>query len=202
MLFEKTSRGVRSRLVTKAPTFLSVGLSQVLAVLLVLAGSLWLASCAPFQTLHQTYIYKGPSGLSDNVTSQNTIAVRWQPQAGPQVAASQPDPIFLKAELIGPFLSIDALLHAVKQSAINGSFDGKPVATAAPTLKVDTWTNRTLTSYVPVPSTLKPGCYDLYYTVTVQANNGSTSTRSDAPMKIHLPDNASCDGTIQSAIAP
>lgn len=184
----------------KTYTSLQVNCSRMLAIAFVLAGSLWLPGCAFYQTPHQTYIYRGPAGFDNNLASQDSIAVLWQPQAGPQVNASQPDPIFLKAELIGPFRDMDALLHAIRQSMINGSFDGKLVVATAPTLRVGTWTKRVMTSYVPVVSTLKAGCYVLHYTVTVQTSNGNTSTRSDAPIRIHLPDNASCDSTIQSPL--
>lgn len=168
-----------------------LNLYQILTVLLILAGSLWLTSCAPNQTLHQTYIYKGPSGFYD-VTSQQPIAVQWQPHAGPKVDASQPDPIFLRADLIGPFLTVNDLLQWARQDSAAGAPSTRPVVASAPLQKATTWTNRAMTSYVPVPAQLPPGLYDLRYTVTVQSQNGNTVTRSDAPIKVHCPENTTC----------
>ena len=126
------------------------------------------------------------------MTSQKSIAVQWQPHAGPQVDASQPDPILFKADLIGPFHTIDDLLAWARQNSASGTSNTRPVVATAPLQKVDTWTNRVLTSYVPIPAELPPGLYDLRYTVTVQSQNGNAVTRSDAPIKVHCPEDAPC----------
>jgi hypothetical protein len=165
--------------------------NQILAVLFILAGSLWLTSCTSNQTLHQTYIYKGPSGFYD-VTFQKAIAVQWQPQPGPKSAAPRSDLIFFRADLIGPFLSVNDLLDWARQDSASSTPNTRPVVASAPLQKVDTWTNRVLTSSVPVPVKLPPGLYDLRYTVTVQSQNGNTVTRSDAIIKIHCPEDTTC----------
>lgn len=172
----------------------SFSLLVMMFIAFIICVSQCLVACSPNQPLHQTYSYQGPAGF-DNVVSQKNIPVVWKPKPGPTTSATHPDPILLKAELVGPFKTIDALLTAVRQSMTKGSFDSQLIAATASPLTVDTWTNRTLISYIPIASTLKPGCYDLNYMIMVQSASGSTSTRSDTPVKIHLPDNVGCSGT-------
>lgn len=172
-------------------------LYAVSVIAIIITGSQLLMACVPNQPVHQTYSYSGPDGFG-SITSQKHILMVWKAAPGSTTSAAHSDPVLLKAELIGPFQTIDALLHAVRQSKINGSFDGKPVVATAPTLTLDTWTNRTVTSTIPVASTIQPGCYDIFYTVTVQTGNGNSSTRADAPVKIHLSSNENCAGVIQS----
>lgn len=175
----------------KAHIFSHLNLSQMLAVLVILASGLWLVSCGPNQTLHQTYSFKGPAGFYD-VTSQKSIAIQWQPHAGPKVDASQPDPIVFRADLIGPFQDVNHLLDWARQDSASSTPNTAPVVATAPLRKTDTWTNRAVTSNVPIPPDLPPGLYDLRYTMTVQSHSGNTVTRADAPIKVHCPEDSSC----------
>ncbi len=170
---------------------LKLNLFQILALSSLFIGSLWLTSCTLDQSLHQTYTYKGPAGFYD-VTSQKSIAIQWQPQPGPKVAASQPDPIVFRADLIGPFLSVNSLLKWAKQDSASSTPNMQFVIVSAPLQKTDTWTNRSMTSYVPVPTQLPPGLYDLRYMITVQTQTHNSVTRADALINIHCPENAPC----------
>jgi hypothetical protein len=175
----------------KAGVLLKLSLFQILALLIVFMGSFWLTGCTSSQTLHQTYTYKGPTGFYD-VTTQTSLTVQWQPQPGPKVNASRPDPIFFKAELIGPFSDVNHLLDWARQNSASGSSNTPPVVASAPLQQTNTWTNRVVTSNIPVSPQIPPGLYDLRYTITVQALNGNAVTRSDAPINIHCPENAPC----------
>ncbi len=144
-----------------------------------------------FADTASNYVYKGPDGFSA-VTSQKTIPIAWTPQLGPQVTASQPDPIRLQAELVGPFKTINDFIAWVRQDKASHADHSAQVVAVAPVQKVNTWTKRVLTSYVPVSPQLSPAIYDLLYTVTVQTPNGNTVTRLDTPLQIHCQPDGLC----------
>ena len=166
----------------KSPYFVPL---HVFTVILLIEGMQILVACGSTQT-HQSYMYRGPGGFPICFSHQKSIAVAWKPQPGPTTTVSRPDSILLKAELIGPFSSIDTFLHAVAQSKVTGSFARNSIIVTASPVTVNSWTNRTLTSLLPLPPNLKPGYYDIYYTVTEQSHDNSTqasTTRADAPVK-------------------
>lgn len=151
-----------------------------------------LAACAFNTPTHQTYSYQGPEGLNDSVGNQSIIAVTWTARSGSTTTATKPDTVILKADLIGPFRSIDEFLNWVRQTKDTNTTNGKTIVATAPDQTVDTWTNRTLTSYVSVPADLKSGYYDLRYIVVVHSSTGDAVKRSDFPAKIHCPVNDAC----------
>lgn len=160
-----------------------------LLVLFTIIGVVMFAACAFNQPAHQIYIYHGPEGFDDAIGSMKQIPIQWKASPGPTTNNSTPDTVMLNVELVGPFTSIDDFLRGVRQSkASNGAFVGKFVVASSKPITTDSWTNKTYTSFVDVPPNLKPGYYDLYYTVLVKSPDGHTTmTRADAPVKINLP---------------
>lgn len=160
-------------------------LLQAFILILLIGGMQILVACAPTRT-HQSYMYRGPGGFPSCFSNQQSIAVIWKPQPGLTTTVSRPDSIILKAELIGPFSSIDTFLHAVAQSKVAGSFAKNVLIVTASPAMVDSWTNRTITSLLPLPPNLKPGYYDINYTAIEQSHDNGvpmSTTRADAPVK-------------------
>lgn len=156
------------------------------ALILLLLCACSLGSNPP----HQTYSYHGPEEWAADHTSGERILVTWTTQPGPISYDLLPARVLLSVKLIGgPFRTVDDFLAAIRKShAARDTFPPGAILLAAPPILTDNWTSRPYTSTLTLPQHLKPGYYDLFYTVTTTyPRKPSVVSREDALFRINVP---------------
>jgi hypothetical protein len=152
---------------------------------------LFLSACSVGPSLqHQTYTYHGPGEWASDYSSGERVPVQWTVQPGPLANDTAPAKVLLRVELIGgPFRDVNGFLAAVRKSrSANNSFPQSAVIVSAVPIQTNNWTKQSYISAITIPLNLKPGYYDLFYTVTTTyPGKPSVVSREDALFRINVP---------------
>ncbi len=143
----------------------------------VLLMAFCLSGCG---TPHQTFLYRGPGSFDTAHSAGSVLTIQWQAKPGPAMTDSSPLPLVLEISLIGPFPYIDDIVGAIQKHGHDPILAHTgPIMATAPPIHTNNWTNKTLTSTISFPATLRSGYYNLALTV-----NGDAATRENAIIRI------------------
>lgn len=150
-----------SRSTTRAT---ALALSQLLLLLLLL-----ITACGITQVpTHQTYSYTFTGLPQNRLTNPDEPAhiyqlgeqleLTWNAQPGPEVPATEPQPVSIEVGLVGPFASLEDLHAAL--SFDNSTIKGPVTLTMEP-IKTDNWAGKRITANLSLSDPVTPGYYML-----------------------------------------
>jgi len=152
----------------------SVAFSLLLLPLIFLLGACQLEEASS----HVTYTYSIMSLPKDRITnpddhayiyrSGEQVSLLWTTHQGNETQDTKPKPVRIDAGLVGPFATIDAL--KVAMSFDNNNVISGRIATVAPSVQTNNWTNKAVSTNLQLPTT--PGYYMLVQRILV--NNQSS----------------------------
>jgi hypothetical protein len=164
---------------------------------LVIIGLIMTGCSRPWQSTptpepHQSFSYGTFSSVdpSKDFHPGDEITFTWEPRPERTVHAKNPDDVTLRAALFGPFDSVDHLKEQMSSMRSPGqkleSFLNTATVRIDP-ITTDSWTSRTYTSTMHLPSRLQPGYYSFLRASTTTSSNGYSESSGQTVLHVVAP---------------